>query len=194
MRKQAMLNSVKDSIFAALMFAVAFGLVGYAEQNRLDNWVLYTGWAVFALAALFMVNFLAALGAVTLAGGSYDAKKSELSMRVAIVNSDKHSSFLKMLKVAFFYLVGAAVYPIALIVSIVNLKDLFSNNETYEQVTAIEHAKNETRDALDETVKTADKKWKLRDGLMNDYYFYSYKEAFEFALTHKIDSKPEKLL
>lgn len=194
MRKQAMLNSVQDSILAAIMFAVAFGMVTYAQQNRLEDWVLYTGWGIFALAALFMVNFLAALGAVTLTGGSYDAKKNELSMRVAILHSDKHSSTFKMIKVAFFYLVGAAIYPIALIVTLFNLKDLFAKNETYDQVTAIENAKNDALDAFDETVKTADKKWKLSDGLMQHYYFHSYKEAIKFADANNIEAEPEKLL
>lgn len=194
MRKQAMLNAVKDSILAAVMLIIAFGLIDYAEQNRLENWVLYTGWGIFVVSAMFLINFLAALGATTLLGGSYDAKKDELSMRVAVFNSDKHSSFFKMLKVAFFYFVGAAVYPIALIVALLNIKDFFSKNDTYDEVTSLENAKNDAIDALDETVKTADKKWKLSDGLLTHYYFHSQKEALEFAILNKIDAMPEKLL
>ncbi|WP_290704792.1 hypothetical protein [Amphritea sp.] len=193
MRKQAMLNSVKDSIVTAIMFAIAFGVIQYAEQNRIEDWLLYTGWGVFALAGLFMVNFLAALGATTLMGGSYSAKKSELSIRVAIFNSDKHSSALKMIKVAFFYFIGAAVYPIALIVTLINLKDLFAKNESYEAVTSIENAKNDAIDAFDETVKTPDKKWKISNGPLSHYYFHSQKEALEFSIVNKIDASPEKL-
>lgn len=194
MRKQAMLNSVKDSIFAAIMFTIAFLVIQYAEQNPVEEWILYTGWIVFALAAMFMINFLAALGATTLLGGSYQAKKSELSMRVAVFNSDKHSSFFKMIKVTFFYFVGAAVYPIAIIVTVLNLKDLFTKNEAYDAVTSIENAKNSAIDEQDETVKTANKKWKLSDGLLQHYYFHSQKEAIEFAIINKIDSSPEKLI
>lgn len=194
MRQQAMIDAVKDSILAAIMLSIAFAMIGYAEQNRLDGWVLYTGWGIFIIASLFLINFLAALGATSLLGGSYAAKKNELSIRVAIFNSDKHSSFLKMLKVTFFYFIGAAVYPIALLVALINIKSFFTKDAAYEEVTAIENAKNDVKDAFDETVKTADKKWKISDGLLNHYYFHSHKEALEFAISNEIDAVPEKLL
>lgn len=193
MRKNAMLHAVKDSLLIAILFGIGFGTLAYAEANRVEEWVLYIGWGFFALAALMMINGLAALGAATLTGGSYHAKKSELSMRVAVFHNDKHSSIFKMIKIVFFYFVGAAVYPFALLVAILNLKTLFAGDKDYDQATEMEKAINGAKNEADETVKTADKKWKLSQGL-SSYYFHSKKDALAYAIVNDIEARPEKLL
>lgn len=193
MRKQAMLNAVKDSVIAAVFFAIAYCIFYYAEQNQADDVVGFVGMGAMALAMMFMVNFLAALGASALMGGSYSAYKSSLAIRVAIFNEDKNSSFFKMLKIVFFYFVGCAVYPLALLVSLLNLKDMFVENKEYKKATEQQQAIDSAVEERDETVKTTSKCWKLSNGPFENYYFHSKREALEYAIAKDITELPQKV-
>ncbi|MDD2789144.1 MAG: hypothetical protein PHU40_00590 [Sulfurimonas sp.] len=193
MRKQAMINSFKDSIIAVVLFAITYGVYEYSTQQQVGNSYWQLGFLVSAiLSIVFTINFLAALGASTLYGNSYSANKSKYTIRAAIFNEDKKSSVVHFLVVSFYYLVGAIVFPIAFLVALFNLRSLFSSSENYDTQTQKQKEHNAFKDMNDISVK-GDKNYKLRDGLFKNFYFYDYNEALRYAITNNINDVPTKV-
>lgn len=193
MRKQAMLNAFKDSIIATILFAITYGVYYYMTTQHVDNpyWKFAT-FATFTISIFFTANFLAALGASTLYGNSYSANKKKYTLRVAIFNEDKKSSPLHLIVVMFYYLIGAFVYPIAVIVTLLNLKSLFASNTMYENETLKQKFKDELSDMDDINVK-GNKQWKVKGSLLTNYYFYDYDTALKYALANNFNNKPTKV-
>lgn len=194
MRKQAMFFGVKDSLIAAVLFAITVVLYSNFANSNNPGWadlgILLLGFG----AAIYTMRFLTALGATALLGGSYHANKSEYSPSFAVFNEDRKSSILHILRAIFFYIIGIFIYPIAILVSIINYKEFFNRDQSYADKTQQQMAKQDYRDALDSSTKTSDKKWKVSAGLIDDHYFHSEKEAYEFILLKGLDTKPIKLL
>lgn len=194
MRKQAMFFGVKDSMIAAILFAVTAVLYS-SFANSKDPGLADLGIILLGFGALtYTIRFLTALGATTLLGGSYHANKSEYNVSMAVFNEDRKSSGLHTLRAVFFYLLGAFIYPIAVLVSVINYKEFLNRDESYDEITANQMHRQDMKDALDSSTKTSDKKWKVSAGLLDDHYFYSEKEAYEFIWRKGLDTKPTKTL
>lgn len=193
MRKQAMLFAVKDSLISMTLFTITyFVFTTYANQDD-PSWFEFFVLLAFFGAAVFTIQMLVGLGASTLLGGSYHANKSEYGFSFAVFNEDRKSSILHTLRAIFFYILGAFLYPIAVLVTLINIKQLFSYNEDYEEATDRQMARQQLKDEMNSRSKTSDKKWKVSAGLMDDHYFHSEKEAYDFIYRRGLDTKPSKL-
>lgn len=193
MRKQAMFFGVKDSMISAVLIGITIILYNSFANSENPGWADF-GILLFGFGALmYTIRFLTALGATALLGGSYHANKSEYNVSMAVFNEDRKSSGLHTLRAVFFYLIGALVYPIAVLVSIINYKEFLNRDDSYDMVTEQQMARQDMKDALDSSTKTSRKKWKVSAGLMDDHYFHSEKEAYEFILMKGLDTKPIKL-
>ncbi|MBU1216339.1 hypothetical protein KJ870_06895 [bacterium] len=193
MRKQAMLNAFKDSIIAAILFAITYGLYYYMTTQHADDpyWKFAT-FVAFVISIFFTANFLAALGASALYGNSYSANKKKYTLRVAIFNEDKKSSILHLFVVMFYYIIGAIVYPIAVLVTLFNLKSLFASNAAYENATSKQKFEDKLSDMGDISVK-GNKQWKVKGSLLTNYYFYDYETALKYVLANNLETKPTKV-
>lgn len=192
MRKQAMLSSVKDSVLAAIIAGIGIFIIESYGNSKDPGWYDASGILLLIVGLTLTVNLLAALGASALIGDSYHANKSKYAIRHAVFNDDKYSGIFHSLKVMFFYVIGVFIYPLAVIITLFSLKELFVRDESYEQATDEQQTKQRMQDALDPTVKTSDKKWKVNNGVLGNYYFHTKKEAYEFVISNDIDAKPQE--
>lgn len=186
-----MINSVKDSVallvVAAVFYAIYLGVHSLYGKDTSDIAALI----MIVIMAFLVPRVFAALGASAILGTAYDANKSKYSLRTAIFNEDKKSSIGHGLVVIFFALIGAFVYPIALVVSALNLKDLFKKDEAYELASAKQEFAQDLDDMTDPTVK-GNKKYKLHVSAFTSYYFYTKKEALEYAILNNIDAEVQR--
>lgn len=188
MRKQAMINSVKDSLFLAILAGITYGIFLYINVNYPKDKVEIFVMVVLIVGSIIAVNILSALGASMLYGTPYHSNKKRYRIRAALFNEDKTSSGFHMIKIIFYYIIGAIFYPIALIVALFSLKDLFKKNEIYYHHVMEENRKLENENQNDIKVK-ANKKWKIKPNLLTDYYFNTYEDAKNYADGNNISRK-----
>jgi hypothetical protein len=84
------------------------------------------------------------------------------------------------------------MYPIAVLVTLFNLKSLFASNAAYEHETRKHKFQDELSDMGDITVK-GNKQWKVKGSLLTNYYFYDYETALKYVIANNFDGKPTKV-
>jgi len=188
MRKIAMINSIKDSFVLLIMSSICFGIFVFVKNSYGNTTTDIIMLVLVTIAAIYVSSILAALGASLLFGNSYTVNKEKYTIRVAVLNEDKRSSFFHTIKVMFFATIGMFFYPLAVLVTILNLKDLFAEDSKYEAQTKIEKIEKEESDMLDITIKGS-KKWKIHLDAFTDYYFESSDDALDYALKNGIDTR-----
>ena len=177
-----MINGVKDSLLMLMMAGIFYGIYiaiqhFYGQQNA-----EYSLLAMALFMAFWMPRVFAALGASLLMGTAYDANKSKYALSAAIFHEDKKSSTLHMLVVMFFMFFGMILYPLALLVSLINIKSFFARDEAYEMRSALQESEQNFNDESDPTVNTGSKKFKLHINAFESYYFHTKKEAIEYSI------------
>lgn len=192
MKKQAMIYAIKDSLVLLLVgggitFGIfAFVLNSYGKGNA--ELALYISIVILGILGM---NIISALGGSMLLDTSYHISKERNTIRVAILNEDKGSSTFHLIKVMFYLAIGLIFYPFALIVTLLNIKELFKKDELYENRVKEEKKEKQIADDNDITVK-GKKKWKIKLGVGEDYYFHTPNEAVDYALAHNINTQKVK--
>lgn len=194
MKKQAMIYAVKDSLILLLIGGgITFGIFAFVANSygkANGELALYISLIVLGIMGM---NIISALGASMLLDTSYEVSKDNNTIRVAILNEDKVSSTLHLIKVLFYLAIGLIFYPFALIVTLLNMKELFKKDEVYENKVKEEKILKKNSDDNDITVK-GNKKWKIKLGVGEEYYFHTSNEGLDYAFAHKISPRKVKAI
>lgn len=177
-----MINGVKDSLLMLIALGIFYGIYLAVQEYYGQQNAEYSLFAMTIVMAFWMSRVFAALGASLLMGSAYDANKSKYALSAAIFHEDKKSSTLHMLVVMFFMFFGMVLYPLALLVSLINIKSFFVRDEAYEMRSALQESEQNLNEELDPTVNTKSKKFKLHINAFESYYFHTKKEAYEYSI------------
>lgn len=188
MKKDAMIYVIKDSLLLLVIGGlIGVGLYYFVLNSYGSNNAELAFFAMLIIFTFFITNIISAFGRTMLAGGSYHINKEKNSMRVGIFNEDGRSSVLHTWKVAFFLAIGLIFYPFAIIVALMNIKELFTKNEECEEL-EIEKQELAKKNLSDPKIK-GDKKWKIHIDAFTSYYFHTDDEAYKFAIERDIHPK-----
>ncbi|MCT7523297.1 hypothetical protein N5T57_10205 [Aliarcobacter cryaerophilus] len=141
MRTQAMIYSIKDSLFVIILGAIFYGGFIYVKSTYgrdMSDFVLLVGF--FILTAVCM-NILCALGESIFSDSSYDTNKNRWQRKqkeyiFSLFKTGKiPENLMYMFSSMFFMLIGLFTYPIAVMVSLFNLKEFNAKREkVYDEV------------------------------------------------------------
>lgn len=188
MKKDAMIYVIKDSLLLLVIGGpIGVGLYYFVLNSYGSNHAEIAFFGMLVISTFFIMNILSAFGRTMLIGGSYHINKEKNSVRVGIFNEDGRSSVLHTWKVIFFFAIGLIFYPFAIIVALMNIKELFTKNEECEELVE-EKQKLAERNLSDPKIK-GDKKWKIHIDAFTSYYFHTDDEAYIFAKKQNIHPK-----
>lgn len=189
MKKEAMIYAVKDSLILLLIGGgIAFGVYMFVLNSYGYTNAEYSLLISIVVLTIFGTNILSALGSSMLFDSTYHINKEKNSIGIVFLNEEKSSSTFHLIKVLFYSMIGIIFYPIAFIVALLNLKELFKKDEVYEKKVKEDKLAKQKADDMDINVR-GKKKWKIKRGVGEDYYFHTSDEALDYAINKKINTK-----
>jgi hypothetical protein len=121
--KKAMINTIKDSFIILILGGIFYVAYLYMGSKYDDNTVSIAVLVFVVIIVFSFGNIVAALGATLCNGDSYEQNKKRYKQTIFT-----SSSFFFQIKLLFFITLGVVFYPIAILVSIVIMKELFNAN------------------------------------------------------------------